>query len=66
MVTFPKSQVDSFVHRNKALRYGQAFHQFMHLDKIKNDADKAFCDRLYNATDEKAKAMIISRTDFNA
>ena len=66
MITFPISQVSKFVHKNKSLRYGQAFHQHMKLHKISNPQDKEFCDRLYNATDEKAKAMIISRTDNNS
>jgi hypothetical protein len=62
MLMFPKTRVDAFRHTNKALRYGQAFHQYMRLDKI-TGLDKAFCDRLYQADGEKAKAMIASRTD---
>ena len=65
MLMFCKSNVDAFVHKNKALRYGQAFHRFMKLEKITSPQDKEFCDRLYNATDEKAKQMIISRIDHN-
>lgn len=64
MLTFPKSIVDKFKHRNLALRYGQAFHGFFKLEKIKGQ-DKDFCDRLYNADDAKAKAMIQSRIDRN-
>ena len=64
MLTFSKSTVDAFTHRNKALRWGQAFHQHMKLHKI-TGSDKAFCDKLYNATDEVAKAMVASRTDKN-
>lgn len=66
MIKFPASQVKAFVHRNKALRWGQAFHQFMKLEKVENAQDKEFCDRLYNAPDEKAKAMVTSRTDHSA
>lgn len=66
MITFPKTRVNAFQHRNKALRYGQAFHQFMKLDKVTNPQDKEFCDRLYNAPDEKAKQMILSRLDHNS
>ena len=62
MVTFSRSVVDQFKHVNKNLRWGQAFHQFMKLDRC--TTDKHFLDRLYNESDEgKAKAMVISRTD---
>ena len=60
---FAKSSVDKFKHQNKALRWGQAFYKFMKLDKVKNIQDKEFCDRLFNADDDKAKAMVASRTD---
>ncbi len=63
MLLFPKSKVDQFKHRNKALRYGQAFYQFMKLEKC--DQDKSFCDRLYEVDEERAKQMIASRTDYN-
>ena len=66
MITFAKSQVDKFVHRNKVLRYGQAFHRQFKLDKVTNQQDKEFCDRLWEADEEKAKAMIASRLDRNA
>ena len=63
MLTFSKSVTDKFVHQNKALRWGQAFYKFMKLDKVKDPQDKEFCDRLFNADDAKAKAMVLSRTD---
>lgn len=63
MITFSKSEVDRFVHRNKMLRYGQAFHCQFKLDKVTNPQDKEFCDRLWAADDDKAKAMIASRID---
>lgn len=62
MITFSKSEVDSFRHSNKALRYGQAFHQHFKLEKVQG-SDKEFCDRLYQAPDDVAKAMVASRTD---
>lgn len=63
MLLFPESRVKKFVHRNKALRYGQAFYAYMKLHKVVNPQDKYFCDRLYNETDDKkAKNMIASRT----
>lgn len=64
MIMFSKSMVETFSHRNKSLRWGQAFHQYMKLHKVTGQ-DKAFCDKLYNATDEIAKAMVASRTDKN-
>lgn len=63
MIMFAKTRVDKFVHKNKSLRYGQDFYNYMKLHKVANAQDKEFCDRLYNANDEVAKAMIISRTD---
>ncbi len=63
MLTFTKTLVKGFIHRNKALRWGQAFHQYAKLEKITGQ-DKNFCDRLYNEVDEaKAKNMVASRTD---
>lgn len=66
MITFAKSKVDAFQHHNKHLRWGQAFYGFMKLSKVTNPQDKEFCDRLYNATDDKAKAMVQSRLDHNS
>lgn len=66
MITFAKSKVDRFVHRNKALRYGQAFYQAFKLDKVTDAADKQFCNRIYEANEEKTKALIASRLDRNA
>lgn len=63
MLTFSKSEVENFVHRNTSKRWGQAFHQHFKLERVTGQ-DKSFCDRLYNETnDERAKAMVISRTD---
>lgn len=44
MLMFSKSLVDKFVHRNKVLRWGQAFHRQFKLDKVTNPQDKDFCD----------------------
>lgn len=60
-LTFPLSRVKQFRHESEHLRYGQAFHQFMRLDKC--EQDRVFCDRLYNADNETAKKMIESRID---
>lgn len=62
MITFSKSEVDRFVHRNQSLRWGQAFHQHMKLDKVKG-IDKNWCDKLYAASEPIAKAMVRQRTD---
>lgn len=62
MLTFSKSLVDKFKHTNNALRYGQQFYIAFKLHKVEGQ-DKAFCDKLYNATEKTAKAMIASRTD---
>lgn len=61
---FSKSLVDGFKHHNKALRYGQAFHQYAKLEKVVG-SEKVFCDRLYVADDKTAKQMIASRLDPN-
>lgn len=62
MVTFSNSMVQQYHHNNKHLRWGQGFYQFMKLERC--NTDKFFLDRLYNETDdEKAKAMVRSRTD---
>ncbi len=66
MLTFQKTRVDKFRHINKALRYGQAFHQHMKLEKVQQPQDKEFCDRIYNEVDEaRVKAWIKSRLDYN-
>ena len=61
MLIFPNSRVSQFKHTDKNLRWGQAFHQFMQLEKC--EQDREFCDMLYNASDEKAKNMVRERID---
>lgn len=61
-LTFSKTEVDSFRHTNPTLRYGQAFHQHMKLEKVQGPA-KNWCDRLYSASDRIAKDMIRKQTD---
>lgn len=63
MLTFSKSEVNSFQHRNTYLRWGQAFYQHFKLHRVTNPADKYFCDKLYNADETTAKAMVTSRID---
>lgn len=60
-LTFSKSEVDAFRNPNQHLRWGQAFHQHFKLERCTQD--KAFCDELYEADDQQAKAMVASRTD---
>ena len=62
MLMFSKSEVDRFRHNNKALRWGQAFYNHFKLEKVTGQ-DKYFCDKLYNADETTAKAMVASRTD---
>lgn len=62
MLMFSKSEVDKFRHGNKHLRYGQAFYHHFKLDRVVGQ-DKAFCDKLYEATEDTARAMIASRID---
>lgn len=64
--TIPKSRFDEFG-RTKAknlngLRWGQAFHQFMDLEKM--TSQKEWCDKLYNAPVLKAKAMVLEVLDY--
>lgn len=62
MLMFSKSEVEKFRHNNKALRWGQAFHGYFKLERVTGQ-DKYFCDKLYNASEDVAKAMVASRTD---
>lgn len=64
MLTFTASFLAQFKKIHPELRYGQEFHQWARLDKITNTEDKFFCDKLYEAGDMLAKAMIDSRTDY--
>lgn len=65
-LTFPQSQIKQFHQTNPHLRWGQAFHQHMQLEKITSGINKVWCDRLYyESDDEKAKAMVKQRTDFS-
>lgn len=61
MLTFSKSQVDSFRNTNPHLRWGQAFHQHFKLERCTQDRE--FCDKLYQADDETAKKMVEARLD---
>lgn len=65
MLTLSRSFVSQFKPQHTGvLRYGQEFHQWARLDKITNEQDKFFCDKLYQAGDALAKAMIDNITDF--
>lgn len=66
MLTFSKSEVDQFNRLFKGitgLRHGQAFHQHFKLEKISNEEDKMWADRLYQADGNIARTMIAERTD---
>lgn len=62
--TIPATRVKQFQTHFKSttgLRVGQAFHQFMQLEKL--TSHREFCERLYQADDDKAWAIILSITD---
>ena len=40
------------------LRWGQQFYEFMRLNKVTNQDDAAWCNKLYNAPDDVAKRMV--------
>lgn len=61
MLQFSKTEVDAFKHSNPSQRWGQAFFDHFHLDKVTQDKD--FCNKIYNADDETAKIMVTSRID---
>lgn len=63
MILFPKSRVDAFRHTNTSKRWGQAFYDHMKLGKVTNPQDKEYCDRIYNADEALAKALVQSRID---
>lgn len=64
-IRFPRSRVLAFMRAHiSGMNIGRTFYKFMELDKITNPNDKAYCDRLYNATTSDAHKMIIARTDW--
>lgn len=48
----------------KGMRLGQAFHTHFKLEKITNEEDKIFCDRLYEMDGDEARKMIHLITDY--
>ena len=64
VLTIPKTRFDQFRHHETGKRYGQAFYDFMQFEKITNEQDKAFVEKLYQEPDrEVARSMIFSRLD---
>lgn len=69
MIRIPRSQVLAF-HKahpqpsQEGQRYGQAFYTFAELDKVENPGDKLWCNELYYAGSERARRMVIERTDW--
>lgn len=75
-ITFPITVVGRFYadhwpqHKGKQ-RLGQAFHQFMKLEKVKHaekdrtHPERIWLDRLYQADGQVAVNMIAERTDYN-
>lgn len=62
MLLFAKSKVTGFRKTNPNQRWGQAFYMYMELFKVEGP-DEVFCDRLYNAKDHEAIAMVNARVD---
>ena len=65
MLTFSKTEVQHFFKQahDKALRLGQAFHQYFQLEKVTSCEDKLYCDRLYEKDGSDAVTMIMTRVD---
>lgn len=66
-VFIPHSQVIEF-NKNpvaKGLRWGQAFYDYMKMDKVTNPDYRAWADKLYNASDKEAKVMVTQVTDYS-
>lgn len=61
MLSFPLSKVKLFVHKNKSKTWGQAFYDYMNLKDNRDDIN--FCERLRQAPETTAMAMVASRTD---
>jgi hypothetical protein len=66
-LVFPKSRVDAFRHDVKSgLRWGQAFYDYMKLERIQQPDNQDFCDMLQAMrSDEDAKLMVAKYTDPN-
>ena len=62
---FSKSEVQAFFQqdRENGQRLGQRFHTYFKLDKIQNESDKIWCDRIYQADGSIARAMIEKSVD---
>ncbi len=68
MVTFPATRIERFQKEywplvKGSMRYGQAFHTYLGLEKL--STDKEWLDRLYQSDGETARKMIEERTDFH-
>lgn len=68
-ISIPKTKFDAFCETLKTKngqRIGQRFYDYMELHKVTSPANKAWADRLYNATDEAAKFMIKCRLNYDS
>lgn len=62
-ISIPLSRLQAFRYDEKSsLRWGQAFHQYMGLEKVTQG--KVWCDRLYQADNDVAKAMVHEVLDY--
>lgn len=70
-ITFPRTRVCQFYKENPdwmkggLVRFGQAFHDFMQLEKVHGADNREFCERLYQADSLTAQRMVIERTDWD-
>lgn len=62
-LSIPATRVEAFRKPLNAMRWGQAFYGYMDFHKVTHPANKAWCDRLYQADDATAKKMVESVTD---
>lgn len=76
-ISISKSEIDQFHrmyqdgkgafvqgYKYKGMRMGQAFHTHFKLDKITDEENKIFCDRLYEMDGDVARKTIESITDY--
>lgn len=70
VMMFPLSRYNEFCKEWKEgkwphQRFGQAFHNYMRLDKITSEKERLYCDKLWEADNQKAVDLIDARIDDN-
>lgn len=59
-----RGEFGTYYKNNKNLRLGQAWHNYMRFENIRNEADKEWADKLWNASDKEAADMVDEATDW--